>query len=48
MLAFNTAFGATADLGFGAAVTVVLLAVAVLLAVPLASFLRLRERRILS
>ncbi len=48
MLAFNTAFGATADLGFGAAVTVVLLAVAVLLAVPLASFLRFRERRILA
>lgn len=47
MLAFNSAFGATADLGFGAAVTTVLFVVTVVLALPLAAMLRARERRIL-
>lgn len=47
ILAFNSAFGASADLGLGAAVTIVLLVVAVCLAVPLALFLRSRERRLL-
>jgi raffinose/stachyose/melibiose transport system permease protein len=48
ILAFNSAFGQSADLGLGAAVTIVLLVVAVCLAVPLALFLRYRERRLLS
>ena len=48
MLAFNSAFGVTSDLGLGAAVSTVLLAVAVLVAIPLVSFLRFRERRILA
>jgi len=47
MLAFNTAFGQSADLGLGAAVTVTLLAVAVIVAIPLAGLLRSRERRLL-
>ena len=47
MLAFNSAFGSTEDLGLGAAVTVVLLVVAVCIAVPLAMVLRYRERRLL-
>ena len=47
MSAFNSAFGVTSDLGLGAAVSTVLLAVAVLVAIPLVSFLRFRERRIL-
>ncbi len=47
MLAFNSAFGATADLGLGAAVTVALLVVAICIAVPLALLLRYRERRLL-
>jgi len=48
MLAFNSAFGSTEDLGLGAAVTVVLLVVAVCIAVPLAMVLRYRERRLLT
>jgi ABC-type sugar transport system permease subunit len=48
MLAFNSAFGSTEDLGLGAAVTVVLLVVAVCVAVPLALVLRYRERRLLA
>ena len=48
ILAFNRTFGASADLGLGAAVTIVLLVVAVCLAVPLALFLRARERRLLT
>lgn len=48
MLAFNSAFGSTADLGLGAAVTVVLLVVAVSVALPLAAVLRSRERRVLA
>jgi raffinose/stachyose/melibiose transport system permease protein len=47
MLAFNSAFGATADLGLGAAVTVALFVVAISVAVPLALLLRYRERRLL-
>jgi raffinose/stachyose/melibiose transport system permease protein len=47
MLAFNTAFGTTADLGLGAAVTIALLVVAVAVAIPLAALLRSRERRLL-
>lgn len=47
MLAFNTAFGQTADLGLGAAVTMALFVVAVAVAVPLAALLRSRERRLL-
>jgi len=46
MLAFNSAFGATADLGLGAAVTIVLLVVTLLVALPLAALLRSRERRL--
>lgn len=47
MLAFNSAFGATADLGSGAAVTTVLFIITVVLALPVAALLRARERRIL-
>jgi raffinose/stachyose/melibiose transport system permease protein len=47
MLAFNSAFGATADLGYGAAVTTVLFVITVILALPVAALLRGRERRIL-
>ena len=47
MLAFNSAFGASADLGFGSAVTTVLLVVTVVVALPLAAFLRYRARRLL-
>lgn len=48
MLAFNSAFGPSADLGFGAAVTTVLFAVTLLVALPLATALRARERRLLA
>lgn len=48
MLAFNSAFGQTADLGLGAAVTIALFVVAVVVAIPLAAFLRRRERRLLA
>jgi raffinose/stachyose/melibiose transport system permease protein len=48
ILAFNSAFGNTADLGLGAAVTMVLLAAAVVVALPVVSLLRLRERRLLT
>jgi ABC-type sugar transport system permease subunit len=48
MLAFNTAFGQTADLGLGAAVTIALFVVAVFVAIPLAALLRSRERRLLA
>lgn len=47
MFAFNTAFGQTEDLGLGAAVSTILLIVAVVVALPLVTFLRFRERRIL-
>jgi raffinose/stachyose/melibiose transport system permease protein len=46
IFAFNSAFGATADLGLGGAITTVLLVVAVVVALPLVSLLRLREARI--
>jgi raffinose/stachyose/melibiose transport system permease protein len=48
MLAFNSAFGSTEDLGLGAAVTTMLLVVAICIAVPLALLLRYRERRLLT
>jgi ABC-type sugar transport system permease subunit len=48
MLAFNTAFGQSADLGLGAAVTIALLVVSVAVAIPLAALLRSRERRLLA
>jgi len=48
MLAFNTAFGQTADLGLGAAVTIALLVVSVAVAIPLAALLRSRERRLIA
>ena len=44
ILAFNSTFGGSPDLGLGAAVTIVLLVVAVFLAVPLALFLRPKRR----
>lgn len=47
ILAFNTAFGPTANLGLGAAVSVLLLAVTIIVALPMAAALRARERRIL-
>ncbi len=47
ILAFNTAFGYTQDLGLGAAVSMVLVAIAVVVALPLVAFLRHRERRLL-
>ena len=48
MFAFNTAFGASADLGLGAAVTMALFVVAIAVAIPLAALLRSRERRLLT
>jgi len=49
IFAFNTAFNsATQDLGLGAAVSSVLLVVAVLVAVPLVALLKWRERRVLA
>ena len=48
MLAFNDAFGQTADLGLGAAVTIALFVVAVFVAIPLAALFRSRERRLLA
>lgn len=47
MLAFNSAFGTSADLGYGAAVSVVLFLVALGTALPLMAALRHRERRLL-
>jgi raffinose/stachyose/melibiose transport system permease protein len=48
MFAFNSAFGSSADLGLGAAVTMALFVVAIAVAIPLAALLRLRERRLLA
>lgn len=48
IFAFNSAFGPTANLGLGAAVTSVLFLMAAFVALPVALLLRLRERRILS
>jgi raffinose/stachyose/melibiose transport system permease protein len=48
MLAFNVAFGSfEANLGFGAAVSVVLFVMTLVVAIPLMMLLRLRERRLL-
>jgi raffinose/stachyose/melibiose transport system permease protein len=48
MLAFNAAFGTfQANLGYGAAVSVVLFIVTLIVALPLMAALRLRERRLL-
>lgn len=47
MFAFNTAFGSSADLGLGAAVTTALFVVAVAVAIPLVAGLRWRERRLI-
>jgi raffinose/stachyose/melibiose transport system permease protein len=47
MLAFNTAFGsAEANLGYGAAVTVVLFVLTLIVAIPAMALLRYRERRL--
>jgi raffinose/stachyose/melibiose transport system permease protein len=48
MFSFNSAFGSSADLGLGAAVTTVLLVITVIVAIPVAGLLRARERRILN
>ncbi|MBV9380010.1 MAG: sugar ABC transporter permease [Streptosporangiaceae bacterium] len=48
MLAFNAAFGSfQANLGYGAAVTVVLFVLTLIVALPLMALLRYRERRLL-
>jgi ABC-type sugar transport system permease subunit len=48
MLAFNAAFGTfQANLGYGAAVSVVLFVITLIVALPLMAALRLRERRLL-
>jgi multiple sugar transport system permease protein len=48
MLAFNAAFGSfEANLGYGAAVSVVLFVITLIVALPLMVLLRLRERRLL-
>jgi raffinose/stachyose/melibiose transport system permease protein len=46
IFAFNSAFASTADLGLGAAVTIVLLFAAVAVALPLLAVLRYREARL--
>ena len=47
MLAFNAAFGLfEANLGYGAAVSVVLFIITLIVALPLMVLLRLRERRL--
>jgi raffinose/stachyose/melibiose transport system permease protein len=46
IFAFNSAFASTADLGLGAAVTIVLLFAAVVVALPLLAVLRYREARL--
>ena len=48
MLAFNNAFGLSADLGYGAAVSVALFVLTLIVALPLQRYLRGRERRIMS
>jgi ABC-type sugar transport system permease subunit len=47
MLAFNSAFGTSADLGLGAAVSVALFVMTLIVALPLMAWLRWRQRRIL-
>jgi len=46
MLAFNSAFGTSANLGLGAAVTIVLCAFTLVVALPLMYLFRRRERRL--
>jgi raffinose/stachyose/melibiose transport system permease protein len=48
ILAFNTAFGNTADLGLGASMSVILLLLAIIVALPLVAYLQHRERRLLT
>ena len=48
MLAFNNAFGLSANLGYGAAVSVALFVLTLIVALPLQQYLRRREWRILS
>lgn len=47
MLAFTSAFGSSADLGYGAAVSIALFVFTLLVALPLMAWLRHRERRLL-
>ena len=47
MLAFNSAFGLSANLGYGAAVSVALFVLTLIVALPLQAMLRKRERRVL-
>jgi raffinose/stachyose/melibiose transport system permease protein len=47
MLAFNSAFGTSADLGYGAAVSVALFVLTLATALPLLWWLRRRDRRLL-
>jgi len=46
MLAFNNAFGLSANLGYGAAVSVALFVLTLIVALPLQRYLRRREWRI--
>jgi raffinose/stachyose/melibiose transport system permease protein len=48
ILAFNTAFGNTADLGLGAAMSTFLLFLAIIVALPAVALLQRRERRLLT
>jgi raffinose/stachyose/melibiose transport system permease protein len=48
MLAFNAAFGPSANLGYGAAVSIVLFAMTLIVALPAMAWLRWRERRLLA
>jgi raffinose/stachyose/melibiose transport system permease protein len=48
MLAFSSAFGQSANLGLGAAVTIVLFVFTLIVALPLMMWLRHRERRLIS
>jgi raffinose/stachyose/melibiose transport system permease protein len=48
MLAFNNAFGLSANLGYGAAVSVALFVLTLIVALPLQRYLRMREWRIMS
>ncbi|MGH3413136.1 MAG: carbohydrate ABC transporter permease [Marmoricola sp.] len=48
MLSFNAAFGLTADLGYGATVSVVLFVLTLIIALPLLGWLRRRERVLFS
>jgi len=48
LLAFNSAFGQSANLGLGAAVSIVLFVFTLIVALPLMAWLRHRERRLVS